>query len=223
MSKILVTCSHPDDETLGMGGTLYLNTKKGNEIFVLIFADGETSRGMKTANVEKRKKQSKDALSILGITKSKFLNYDDQKLDSVPLIELAQEIEKIISQWKPEIVYTHFWGDVNQDHKAVFKATQIAVRPTPSQIVKELICFEIPSSTEWGVPNETFVPNFFINIKSSIKRKIQAFEKYDKEVMKFPHPRSSEGIQIRSKYWGSTVGLEFAEAFIKLREIRVEV
>jgi len=221
MSKILVTCAHPDDETLGMGGTLYLNAKKGNEIFVLIFTDGETSRGIKTANIEKRKKQSKNALSILGITKSKFLKYNDQKLDAVPLIELTQEIEKIIKQWKPDVVYTHFWGDVNQDHKAIFRATQIAVRPTPLQIVKELICFETPSSTEWGTPNECFVPNYFVDIKSSIKKKIQAFEKYEKEVMKFPHPRSSEGIQNRSKYWGSTVGLNFVEAFIKLREIHM--
>jgi len=223
MSKILITCAHPDDETLGMGGTIFLHAKNGDEIFVLVFTDGELSRGKAKSNIKKRKEQSTKAFSILGITKSKFLKYEDQKLDIIPLIKLAKEIEKIIISWKPDIVYTHYWGDVNQDHRAVFKATQIATRPMPTSNIKKLICFEIPASSEWGIPTEVFKPNFFINIKSSINKKILAFKKYEKEVMKFPHPRSEEGINNRAKYWGSTIGVQLVEAFISLREIKNEL
>jgi len=223
LSKILITCAHPDDETLGMGGTIFLHRKKGDQIFVLIFADGESARGRENAKISERKKQAKKALSILGVTDIKFLNYKDQKLDTISLVELSQEIENVISKWKPDIVYTHFWGDVNQDHRAIFQSTQIATRPTPTQIVKKLICYETPSSTEWALPTQQFIPNLFVNIKSSIKSKVEAFKIYKNEVMDFPHPRSIEGITNRAKYWGCTTGLEYSEAFIVLRDTKNKI
>ena len=51
MKKILVVCAHPDDETLGMGGTIALHTKRRDKVYVLILSEGETARGKKSSNI----------------------------------------------------------------------------------------------------------------------------------------------------------------------------
>jgi len=220
MEKILVLCAHPDDETLGLGGTLSLKSKNGNQIYVLFFTDGESSRNKTTKDdIILRQKQAEDACKLLGIKKVKFLDYPDQKLDTFPTLEIAKQIENAIKEWKPSEIFTHYWGDVNQDHRKIFEATKIAVRPQPSSKIKKIICYETPSSTDWGIFPESFTPNLFVNIDKTIKKKISALKKYKNEIQKFPHPRSIDSVIIRSKYWGSTIGDMNSEAFILLREI----
>jgi N-acetylglucosamine malate deacetylase 1 len=219
MKKILVISAHPDDESLGLGGTLALHAKNGDEVFVLIFTDGESSRGKKENQITKREEQSKRACKILGIKKVKFLRYLDQNLESISLVEIANEIEDVIKNWSPSIIYTHYWGDMNQDHRRLFEATKIATRPIPNSSIKRVLCYETPSSTEWGKNTEAFNPNHFVNISSTLKIKLKAIKQYKNEIKKFPHPRSIEGISVRSKFWGSCTGLENAEAFIILQNI----
>lgn len=217
MKNILVIAAHPDDETLGLGGTLALYSQKGYKISVLIFADGESSRGKNFSKISQRKMQAKKACSCLGIKNITFLDYKDQKLEENTLIDLAKPIEELIFKIKPEIVFTHFWGDANQDHKKIFQATLIATRPTPDVKINKIICYDTPSSTEWGV--ESFKPNFFVKIDKVLKKKIKALECYKKEIKKYPHPRSIKSIIIRSQYWGNVVGVKHAEPFVILREI----
>ena len=217
MDRILILGAHPDDETLGMGGTIAKKCKNGDLVYVLIFADGETARKNIRTNVSKRKKQAKEAAKILGIKEIEFLNYKDQKLDTISLIELAQHIEKAIEKWKPNIIYTHFYGDVNQDHRSVFNATMIASRPMPKSKILELLCYETPSSSEWGI--QKFEPNTFEDINKFIEIKQEAFKKYKGENEIFPHPRSLKAIMTTSEKWGLSIGLKNAEAFIKIREI----
>jgi N-acetylglucosamine malate deacetylase 1 len=219
MEKILVLCAHPDDETLGLGGTLSLHSKNGDQVFVLFFTDGETARKKDSKDVILRKKQAIAACKILGIKKTKFLNYPDENLDTFPLLEISRHIESIITEWSPSVVYTHFWGDVNQDHKKIFEATKIATRPKPFSPIKKIICYETPSSTEWGRVPEIFNPNLFVDITSTLKKKISALQKYKNEIQPFPHPRSKKSIITRSQYWGSSVGIKNSESFILLREL----
>jgi LmbE family N-acetylglucosaminyl deacetylase len=217
MERILIICAHPDDETLGMGGTISIYAKNGAKIFVLICADGETSRGGKLSVVKKRQKQAENALSVLGVKEYDFLQYPDQLLEKVSLLELSGKIEKIIKKWKPDTVYTHFGEDLNQDHRRVFEATMISVRPVPKSTVQNVLCFETPSSTEWGTGK--FHPNYFVDIKSTINQKIKAMKKYSDEVRLEPHPRSVKSLVNRAEYWGSTIGRKSAEAFIQIRRI----
>ena len=220
MKRVLVTCAHPDDETLGLGGVLALHARKNEDVYVLVFADGEWSRKNREYRILERKKQAQKACKILGIKKIQFLDYLDQKLDTVPLSELSSKIEAAINLWKPEIIYTHFWGDVNQDHRQVFEATQIAARPTPESKIKKFICYETPSSTEWGNKELSFAPNYFVNIESVIERKTKAFLEYKKETKEYPHPRSKKALLNRAQYWGNIVGLHYAEAFVIIRELK---
>jgi len=220
MEKILVVCAHPDDETLGLGGTLALHAKKGDKIKVLVFATGQFGRDDSSKGIENRKNQCKNACSILGVKKIKFLDYADQKLDLVALSELSKKIESVVKEWNPDIVYTHFSNDINQDHRQVYEATSIAVRPLPKSKISQFIVFETPSSTEWASKKKSFSPNLFIDITKVINKKLQAFNKYKNEVVPYPHPRSKKSITNRARFWGNVVGTEFAESFMIVREIK---
>jgi len=217
MAKILVICAHPDDETLGLGGTLAVSSKKGDHVFIVFFTDGQFARDSTKRGIKYRKKNAKQACSILGVKKTEFLNYKDQTLDTIPVVELACKIENYIKKWNPEIIFTHFWGDINQDHRKLFEATIIATRPTSNSKIKQVICYETPSSTEWGFSQ--FRPNYFVDIKGTINKKINAMKKYKNEIEKDPHPRSLKAIKNRSMYWGSSIGLSYAESFYIFREI----
>ena len=219
MKKILVICAHPDDESLGLGGTLALHSKNGDDVTVMIFGTGQYGRDETKKGIEDRMNQGKKACKILGVNKVQFQNYEDQKLDLVPLTELTAHIEKAIRKTKANTVYTHFWGDMNQDHRRIYEATLIATRPKKSNTVNELICFETPSSTDNNYGEVNFNPNYFVNIKKVLKQKKKAVSQYKNEILEYPHPRSLEAIENRAKFWGSKVNLDYAEAFIKIREI----
>lgn len=219
MEKILVVCAHPDDETLGLGGTLAIHAKKRDKIKVLVFATGQFGRDDSSKGIENRKNQCKNACSILGVKKVKFLDYDDQTLESIKLTELASKIEDEIRNWKPSVLYTHFWGDTNQDHRRIYEATLVSTRPTSKFLVKKVVCFETPSSTDWSTKSNNFNSNMYIDIEKTINKKIRAFSQYKKEIQKYPSPRSKKSLLARAQYWGSKIGINYAESFIILREI----
>ncbi len=226
MSKfknILVVASHPDDEILGCGGTLYNLKKRGAKISALFLSDGESSRKHPNINklIDNRKRQAIKAAKIIGIKKITFGNFPDNSMDSVPILKIIQFIEKEIKTIKPDTIFTHFDHDLNVDHQITSKAVITACRPIKNQTVKSILFFEILSSSEWNISakNKNFKPNYFVDIKKSIKFKLKALKCYKREMRKWPHPRSIEGVKLLSKTRGSTVGLSNAEAFILGRHV----
>ena len=225
--NVLVVASHPDDEVLGCGGTLYNLKKNGAKISGLFLSDGESSRKHLKINklILNRKKQAIKAGKIIGIKKSIFGNFPDNLMDSVPLLKIIQFIEKQIKIIKPDAIFTHFESDLNIDHQITNKAVVTACRPTKNQTVKSILFFEILSSSEWNISskNKSFKPNYFVDITNSIRFKIKALKYYKRELKKWPHPRSVEGVKLLSKTRGSSVGLSNAEAFILGRHIEKKV
>ena len=221
--KVLVAASHPDDEILGCGGTLHKLKRRGAKISVLFLSDGESSR--KTSNIKKlifeRREQAKKAAKIIGIKNLIFGNFPDNSMDSVPILKIIQFVEKQIKVFKPDTIFTHFENDLNIDHQITNKAVVTACRPAKNQTVKSILFFEILSSTEWNISskNKNFKPNYFVDISESMKFKIKALRCYKKEIKKWPHPRSIQGVNLLSKSRGSTVGFSNAEAFILGRHI----
>ena len=162
----------------------------------------------------------KKAAKILGIKSSTSLGLPDNKLDSIPLLNIVKEIEKKIILIKPSIVYTHSNLDLNIDHQIVSRAVMTACRPIQNISVKEIYFFEVLSSTEWThETNRAFIPNYFVDISKTISLKIKAFKSYKNEIRKYPHPRSIEGVEILSKYRGMMAGVKNAEAFFIRRKI----
>jgi len=210
--KILVIAPHPDDEVLGMGGTIKKLSPKNN-ITLLIMTDGASAQYSDKKMIKVRKESCKKSSKILGISEIKFLNFKDMKLDSVPQLEINQEIEKIIKKIQPKIVFTSPKNDLNRDHGVTFNSTLVATRPSSSG-VKKVFSYELP-----GYTKKPFSPNHYEDITKQFVHKIKAFKMYKSEIMKFPHPRSIESIENLAVYRGIQAGIAKAESFELIRNI----
>jgi N-acetylglucosamine malate deacetylase 1 len=212
---ILVIAAHPDDEVLGCGGYLALSAARGRAVHVLILADGESSRLQSNNDQVRRHKSAQKAADVLGIASVTLLNLPDNRLDSVDLLNIVQHIEKQVLEVKPSTVLTHHHGDVNVDHQIAHEATLAACRPLPESSVRELLFFEIPSSTEWrpAHASSAFFPTVFVDISQVAQQKKQALLAYAAELRPAPHPRSLESIDALAIWRGAMVGFPRAEAF----------
>lgn len=221
--SILIVASHPDDEVLGCGGTIAKHCAEGDSVAVLFMADGVASRSPEVLDQATlgRRRAAETACGLLGATDITFLPYPDNQLDQVPLLVLAQEIEKAVDRLRPEIVYTHHSGDVNIDHRRTHDTVITACRPQPGFPVRRLLFFEIASSTEWRPPNslQPFSPQWFNDISGFLALKLQALEAYTEEMRAYPHPRSVKAVEHLARWRGASVGVDAAEAFELGREL----
>lgn len=219
--NVLIIGAHPDDETLGIGGTIAKHSTSGDTVHVLIITDGSSSQYPNYKSMIKKKKiEAQNAMKILGVKSIQFGKLPDMKLDSISLIQINKIIQKKINEFKPNLIYTHFWGDLNKDHRLVFESTMVATRPTFSNNIRKIYCYETPSSTEWQLPNSfRFNPNVYVDISDFIETKIKALKCYKSELRKYPHPRSLEAIRIYCKRNGIIIGKEAAERCVLIREI----
>jgi N-acetylglucosamine malate deacetylase 1 len=222
MSKnVLVVAAHADDEVLGCGGTIAKHSSSGDKVYVVFMTNGVSSRNAKINEIKHRKKASEEAAKILGVSLIHQLDFPDNKMDSVALLDIVQSIEGLISKIKPEVIFTHHIGDLNIDHQVTHKAVMTACRPQPDFCVKEIYSFEIPSSTEWQTPGYlSFIPNVFIDISEQSKLKQNALEAYNQEMHHSPHSRSIKNVMRLSKLRGNSVGLKYSEAFVLIRLLR---
>jgi LmbE family N-acetylglucosaminyl deacetylase len=225
--KILVVAAHPDDEILGCGGTMAIHSIKGDEVYVLILGEGITSRDVKRdrkkrdKEIEELRRDIEAANKIEGTKRTFLYDFPDNRFDSVPLLDIIKVIEKVKNEVVPDIVYTHHHGDLYIDHRLTFQAVMTACRPLKGESVKEIYSFEVPSSTEWSPDNSKyFMPNYFVNIKDTFQEKIKAMKAYTSEIRDFPHPRSARALEILACNRGISVGLEYAEAFEVIRQVR---
>ena len=225
-SPIAVIAAHPDDEVLGCGGTIARFAKEGHSVHILLMADGESSRVGAEQSIEPnlltaRNAAAKTACRILGCASVEILNLPDNRLDGLNRLDIIKQIEVFIERYHPSTVFTHHAGDVNVDHCIVHDAVIAACRPQPNHPVKELLFFEIPSSTEWRPPGsaEAFNPNFFVDISTTFDTKIEALHAYETELRAFPHPRSLKAVEVLAQWRGATVGVEAAEAYVIGRKI----
>lgn len=219
--NVLVVAAHPDDEVIGCGGTIARHAESGDKIHIVLLADGVSSRGG-SGGLKERIQSAVKAAEILGAEEPIIKNLPDNRLDTLPLLDIVKELEKIVSRINPTIVYTHHGGDLNIDHQVTYKAILTACRPLPSIGLKGIYTFETLSSTEWGdfVNNQCFTPNYFVNISSTLDKKLLALKCYDDEMRPFPHARSYEAVKKIAGLRGAQNGFEAAEAFCVIRQLR---
>ena len=220
-NKILVVVAHPDDEILGAGATLVKHVEAGDAVYCLILGEGAMARvGASQKKLQNLKLQATEAGRVVGFKKIFFSGFPDNQFDSLPLLQISKEVEKYLAEIKPDIVYTHFDGDLNIDHQLTCRAVLTACRPCNGNSPCEIYAFETLSSTEWQSKNKKqFNPTVYVDVEEVMNKKIEAFEKYNSEMRPYPHPRSPEGIKILAQYRGLESGLRLAEAFCLLRKI----
>lgn len=223
MSKtVLVVAAHTDDEAIGCGGTIARHVADGDVVYATFMADGVSSRAQAGhCDLASRNAAAEHARKLLGIRENFYLGLPDNRLDSVPLIEVIQHLEPIVRKLQPNIIYTHHYGDLNVDHRITHQAVLTACRPMPGSCVQAIYAFEVMSSTEWATPiAEPFAPNHYVDITGQLNTKMAALEAYQLEMRDPPHSRSIEHLAHLAYHRGHTMGMVAAEAFVTIRTIR---
>jgi LmbE family N-acetylglucosaminyl deacetylase len=228
--KVLVIAAHPDDEVLGCGATAARLVMEGHEVHVAILGEGITSRHSDRADADSAQlatlhQRAHAAAAKLGVKHVFLHKLPDNRLDTVPLLDVVKIVEDLVDQMQPEVIYTHHGGDLNVDHGVIHRAVLTATRPVVGQPVREVYAFEVPSSTEWAFQQlaSPFRPNVFVDITRTLEAKIAAIQCYETEARQFPHPRSPEALRALAMRWGSIAGCAAAEAFELVRSIRPAV
>ncbi|RPG87089.1 MAG: PIG-L family deacetylase [Crocinitomicaceae bacterium TMED209] len=220
--KVLCVVAHPDDEALGVGGTLIKHSKNKDKVELIILSEGESAKKIKADKNPDRLASALNWSKIAKVNLYKVFNYPDQKIDTIPQLKIVNSLEEIIENLKPDIVYIHHPNDINKDHQIAAQATLVALRPISYHKIKpEIRTFETPSSTDQA-PSELpyiFRPNFYVDIQSEWNEKLLALKAYSKELKPFPHPRSIKAIEALAIKRGSEAGLKKAEAFCIIRKI----
>ena len=222
---VLVVAAHPDDEVLGCGGTIAKLVDYGVAVHVAFLADGVYSRdGVSieiSGQLDARRTAATKACSVLGVKSVWFGEFPDNRMDTIALLDIAQTVERLVHQHKVATVFTHHAGDVNIDHRRTLDAVVIACRPQPGQTVRTILSFEVPSSTEWQLPGNApaFVPNWFVDISTTLDRKLAALDAYAIELRNWPHPRSRRGVEYLARWRGATTGSDAVEAFVLGRHL----
>ena len=226
MKRALIIAAHPDDEVLGCGGLISKYQPEGVDFKVVFIGEGSSCRynspddqSAKIA-IRHRTDCAVVALAKLGVKKYDFHDLPCGRFDQVPVLSLNKIIEAATREFEPDTVFTHSPYDANNDHKIVFNATVMATRPVAGNPAHRLLCFEIPSSSEWAFAT-TFSPNYFEEISEhNLDQKCQALSLYESEIRAYPFPRSHEGLRAVAMTRGMQAGVAFAEAFHLVREFR---
>jgi LmbE family N-acetylglucosaminyl deacetylase len=218
MTRVLVVAAHPDDEVLGMGGTIAVHTDQGDVVRVLVVTDGSSTQYPGDEETRARKEaEARRAATELGVEDYVHLDLPDMRLDTLAHVEVNGVVEEHVRDFAPQVLYT-VQPDVNRDHRVLFDSVAVATRPTPGQPVRRLLTYAPASSTEWTpAAVNWFVPNWFVDVTATIERKLAAFAHYETERREFPHPRSERAIRSTAAHHGASCGCEYAEPFVLVR------
>ena len=219
---VLVVVAHSDDESISMSGTIRKHVDSGDKVYVVSMTDGVGSRSdVIDGEVILRKEAANQASKVLGFEWGRCCDFNDNAMDSYPLLQVVKAVEKAKQDYKPNLVYTHSGADLNVDHRVVSNAVLTAFRPQPMENCKEIRLFEVASATDYGNPAITgsFSPNLFVDITNKWEAKFDALNAYGSEMREYPHSRSVEGIKNLARIRGNQVGVELAEAFEIIRKI----
>lgn len=224
MNRILVVAAHPDDEILGCGASVRKWANAGAEVHALILAEGLTSRGERRSDtprdrIDCLREDARRSADIIGYQSIEFETFPDNRMDSIPLLDVIHTVSKHIDRIRPNVLLTHHHGDLNVDHRICFQAVVTSCRPLPECPVQTIMTFETPSATEWNFPyyRNEFSPNVFVDVSAHMDAKLDAMACYQTESRQAPHPRSPESLRAIAQRWGSVVNCSHAEAFELIR------
>ena len=221
MKNILVIAPHPDDETLGCGGTLLRHVNEGDGVYWLIGTTIKEKNGFSVDRVNSRQKEIKKVSEMYGFTGYKQLNFNTTELDQVPRNSLIQQISEYVIEVEPHTLYLPYRNDIHSDHAQIFDASVACTKSFRYPFVKKVCVYETLSETEFGTRTDDpgFKPNMWVDITKYFDKKIEIMKVFESEVGEYPFPRSVVNIKALACFRGSTVNCEYAESFICLKEI----
>jgi LmbE family N-acetylglucosaminyl deacetylase len=222
MNRVLVVAVHPDDETLGCGGTLLKHKSNNDEIHWLIVTDIKELEGFDKSTIEKRKNEIDKVKRLFNFNSVSKLGLSTTKIDEYSMSSLIEKISSVINKVKPHIIYLPFKGDIHSDHKHVFNAAYSCTKSFRYPFIKIIYMMETLSETEFSLStkDESFIPNVFVDISDYMDKKIEAMEIYEGEMGSHPFPRSERNIKALATHRGATVGCEYAESFMLIKEVK---
>lgn len=218
--KVLVTSVHPDDETLGCSGTILKHRELGDEIYWLILTKPNKSVGFAMDFINKRKIEINNVNKLFGFKEVYQLDFITTQLHVMDFTLLLSEISKTINKIKPEIIYMNNRSDIHTDHQIAAKAILSSTKSFRTPFIKRLLMYECLSETEIAppFPEKMFIPNVFSDISKFIDDKLEIIKIYESEVQDPPLPRSLENIRALARFRGASCGVDYAEAFMLVRE-----
>ena len=221
MRNIVVISAHPDDEILGVGGTLLKHKKNGDKIYWLITTNIFENQGFSKERISSRQKEIKKISEALSVEKVFMLDYPTMSLSTSSLIEMVPKISKIFTEIEPEIVYCLNRSDAHSDHRITFDAVMACTKSFRYPFIKQVLMYECISETEFApqLPEKVFIPNYFVDISSFLEEKMNLMKIYESELGKHPFPRSLKNIEALATFRGASVGVEYAEAFQLIKYI----
>ncbi|OSQ24998.1 GlcNAc-PI de-N-acetylase [Campylobacter concisus] len=216
-NKILIVAVHPDDETLGCGGTLLKHKHNGDKIYWLICTKIDEGSDYYTTR-ENEIKQASDVYKFDGVFS---LGLKTMRVDEYSMSELIGKVSKVINEVKPNIIYLPFRGDVHSDHRKIFEASYSCTKVFRYPFIKKIYMMETLSETEFApsTKEDSFIPNSFVDISEYFEKKIEIMKIFKSEVAEHPFPRSEKNIRALAVLRGATCGCEYAESFMLLKEI----
>ena len=218
--NILIIAPHADDEILGCGGVIAKRVAEGHVVKVLVVTKA-IEELFPVELMNSIRDEAKRSHEFLGISETVFFDFPAPMLDQIPTYKIASKISAFVRVFQPEVVYVPHRGDIHKDHRVVFEAALVAMRPVNNCSVKQILAYETLSETEWAAPfgDDAFIPNVFVDITDYLEAKKTAFGHFESQLKAFPHPRSSEAIEALAKLRGATVGKAAAEAFSLIRTV----
>ena len=221
-AKALFIAVHPDDETLGCGGTILKHKDNGDDIYWLIITSPTKNHSASYSDefIEERRRLVNKIASEYTFDKTYSLDFPTQCIHQLDLLDMIKQIDKVITEIKPTIIYTMFNNDVHSDHRRAFEAVYSCTKSFRKPYIQKIYMFEALSETEFALSTQTtsFSPNVFVNITKYMSKKLEIMKMYKTEVMDAPYPRSLSSIEALARVRGSRAGVQYAEAFMLLFE-----
>lgn len=215
---VLVVAVHPDDETLGCGGTLLKHKTSGDEVHWLICTTiDKTNSYYKTR--EDELKRVADAYKFNSVNN---LRLKTMQVDEYGMSSLIDKISNVINTIKPNIIYLPFKGDVHSDHRKIFEASYSCTKAFRYPFIKKIYMMETLSETEFApsTKEDSFIPNTFVDVSAYFEKKIEIMKIFKSEISMHPFPRSERNLKSLATLRGATAGCEYAESFVLLKDIQ---
>lgn len=218
MSRVLVVAPHPDDETLGCGGTILRHGDLGDQLAWLTMTSIDGSVGYTMEQIQARRDEVQKVADAYGFALVEHLGYPTTTLDAVPLAEIIERVAKVVREFEPEIVYLPHAGDIHSDHRVTYDACAPVTKWFRHRSVTRVLTYETLSETGQGIGRPLFAPTVFVDVTPYLGRKVEILRVYESEIGDYPFPRSEEAVRALAAVRGTAAGFEAAEAFELLLE-----